>query len=395
MNEEPQRHDGVSRLVRRILFVQFADPAAYPPLEHSSALLAERGWDVVFLGVEGFSNQTLSLPSHPRIRVKKLRFLRGGWKQKLQYVIFGFWTLYWACVWRPNWIYASDPTSAPVLWLVRQLTRVRVIYHEHDAPNIVATASTWFMSRIFSYRNKLARQIDLCVLPERSRLVDFLSVTHRIGPSVCVWNCPRLSEVRNRAVGPKRELMIHFHGSINRSRVPLQLIVAAARFNGAVRVQIAGYEVLGSSGYVKELTDLAAENGAVDLINFLGTIPLRAELLKAVARADIGLSLMPMKSDDSNLRHMVGASNKAFDCMACGLPLLVSDLPEWLSTFVEPGFAHACDPEDADSIENALRWYLEHPKERVEMGRKCMDKIRLAWNYETMFSPVLKRLESA
>ena len=60
---------------------------------------------------------------------------------------------------------------------------------------------------------------------------------------------------------------------------------------------------------------------------------------------------MPKKSEDINMQNMVGASNKPFDYMACGLPLLVTDLPEWTSTFVEPGYARACNPDDTDVIE--------------------------------------------
>jgi spore maturation protein CgeB len=102
---------------------------------------------------------------------------------------------------------------------------------------------------------------------------------------------------------------------------------------------------------------------------------------------------MPKSSEDINLRHMVGASNKPFDCMACGLPLLVSDLPDWISMFVVPGYARACDPNDVDSIEDQLRWYLEHPDERREMGRRCAEKITQAWNYDQLFADVLTRLE--
>jgi glycosyltransferase involved in cell wall biosynthesis len=94
------------------------------------------------------------------------------------------------------------------------------------------------------------------------------------------------------------------------------------------------------------------------------------------------------------MRQMVGASNKPFDYMACGLPLLVTNLPEWVSTFVTPGYARPCDPEDPDSIEAALRWYLDHPDERREMGRRCRDKIRQSWNYETMFRDVLAELDN-
>jgi spore maturation protein CgeB len=103
---------------------------------------------------------------------------------------------------------------------------------------------------------------------------------------------------------------------------------------------------------------------------------------------------MPKQSEDINMQYMVGASNKPFDYMACGLPLLVSKLPDWVSTFVEPGYARACDPDDPDSIEAELRWYLEHSDERREIAERCIDKIRESWNYETMFAPVVTEMEN-
>src|SRR5262249_32178251 len=149
-----------------------------------------------------------------------------------------------------------------------------------------------------------------------------------------------------------------------------------------------------SIGYLGELTKLAAKNGAAEMIEHLGTIPMRRDLLRNASKAHVGLSLMPKQSEDINMQHMVGASNKPFDYMACALPLLVTDLPDWIVTFVNAGYARSCNPHDPDSIEAALRWYLEHPAERREMGRRCQDKIRQAWNYETMFAGVLRTIEN-
>jgi glycosyltransferase involved in cell wall biosynthesis len=188
-------------------------------------------------------------------------------------------------------------------------------------------------------------------------------------------------------------LIIYYHGSITNVRLPPQLIIAASRLKGAVQLQVAGYETPGSVGYVRELSTLATENGAPELIKLLGTIPLRNDLLRSASKAHLGLSLMPKRSKDINMQHMVGASNKAFDYMACGLPLLVTDLPEWVTTFVEPGYARSCDPDDPDSIEAELRWYLDHPTERRLMGRKCQDKIRDGWNYEAVFADVLAHIK--
>jgi glycosyltransferase involved in cell wall biosynthesis len=267
-----------------------------------------------------------------------------------------------------------------------------MIYHEHDAPN-AHFARSRFMRMVLACREMLGREAELCIIPQRERLLDFIKETGRRRPTICVWNCPRLGEVEENTSEQGNCLVIYYHGSINSTRVPAELIVAASRFNGAVRLRIAGYETPGGVGYVQELMKLAAEKGVPGLVEFLGTIPLRKDLLRSASKAHIGLSLMPNASEDVNLRHMVGASNKPFDCMACGLPLLVTDLPEWKATFVAPGYARACDPTDVDSIEAQLRWYLDHPDERRNMGRRCADKIKEVWNYETMFSTVVATLE--
>jgi glycosyltransferase involved in cell wall biosynthesis len=384
------------KVVRRILYIQFADSAAYPPIEHSSQILAERGWDVVLLGSDAFGTQNLRLPARPRILVKNLSLAKAGGRQSLHYIYFFFWCLYWTCTWRPAWIYASDPLALPAIWLLRRLTRARVVYHEHDSPNPV-WARSHFMRAVLTSRNALAKEVELCILPQQERLTDFTNTTGRRRPTICVWNCPRLCEVQrnDHEEKPKQDsgLVIYYHGSINGERLPKELVVAASRFRGAVRLRITGYEVPGSTGYVNTLVKLAAENGAPGIVEFLGTIPFREDLLRSAAKAHVGLSFMPKRSDDINLQNMVGASNKPFDYMACGLALLVTDLPEWKSTFVITGYARACDPSNADSIEAELNWYLNNSDRRREMGRRCADQIRRSWNYEIMFGEVLAILE--
>jgi glycosyltransferase involved in cell wall biosynthesis len=387
-------------MARRILYVQFTDPAAYPPVEHSSSLLAERGWQVLILGTGTLGELNLQLPLSPHIRVKKLGFVQGGWAQKLQYLVFFCWTLYWTVRWQPQWIYASDPLVCPVVWWVRRFIYVRVVYHEHDSPHI-DQANTWFMRQVFAYRERLARDAELCILPQRERLLQFLKVTGRKKHTYCVWNCPQLHEVadvnsyqNDHHADNGHDLIIHYHGNIGSTLLPRELVLAASRLKGAVRIRVVGYETAGNTGYTAELSRLAAKYGATEIIEPLGARPRRS-LLRLATQAHVGISLMPKRSENINMRHMVGASNKPFDYMACGLPLLVSNLPDWVSTFVEPGFAVACDPEDPDSIEAALRWYLEHPEERREMGKKCKAKIRDAWNYENEFASVLKAIERA
>ena len=98
---------------------------------------------------------------------------------------------------------------------------------------------------------------------------------------------------------------------------------------------------------------------------------------------------MPMKTDEINMNTMAGASNKAFDYLACGLPLLVSDLPEWRSLYVEPGYGVACDPDNAGSIERALRTFVEDQTAMRAMGERGRQRVEQEWNYETQFARAL------
>ncbi len=76
-----------------------------------------------------------------------------------------------------------------------------------------------------------------------------------------------------------------------------------------------------------------------------------------------------------------------------GLALLVSHQPEWVETFVRPGYGLSCDPEDPESIRRALEWFLEHREETRRMGERGRQRILSEWNYENQFSPVVEAME--
>src|SRR5206468_10812527 len=127
----------------------------------------------------------------------------------------------------------------------------------------------------------------------------------------------------------------------------------------------------------------AKQLGVQDRFKFFGTFRRRESLLDQCRDATVGLALMPLKTGDLNEQAMAGASNKPFDYMACGVALLVSDLPDWRKIFVEPGYGLGCDPEDPSSIATQLRWFMEHRAETQLMGCKGRQQIVAEWNYES------------
>ena len=67
----------------------------------------------------------------------------------------------------------------------------------------------------------------------------------------------------------------------------------------------------------------------------------------------------------------------------------MSDLPEWRRTFVEPGYALVCNPSQVESIAAAFDWAAGGRAAVREVATRGWERLRLDWNYEFQFAPVL------
>lgn len=380
----------MTALRRRALLVQVCDAAAYPPLMNASALMAGEGWDVTVLSSPVAGSALAMLPNE-RITVETMPDRPSFVVSRPDFARYCLKAARLARRLAPDLVYASDPLGTVPGLLASAVSGARLVYHEHDSPNRNADLNPVLR---FGRRRALAKA-SVLVFPNAERAeavaVDCGLDGRRIR---IVWNVPRRDEVPTPEARPSGPLVVYYHGTINPERLPRTVPAAVAQFEGRVILRIAGYEA-GSSGYVAELEAAfgRCQNGG--MIDHIGQVPLRRDLLREAQRADVGLSLMPANSNDINMRCMTGASNKAFDCMAAGLPLIVSDLPDWRRMFVEPGYALAVDPRSQDSIAAAIAKLVERPDLRRDMGERNRNKIEADWNYETAFAPLLAELGPA
>jgi len=374
----------------RILYIQYTNPASYPPLEHSSRILADAGWQVEFLGTHALGAAALRFPPHPNIHVRYLNFCSAGWRQKLHYIYYCLWVLGRIAIFRPRWVYASDPLACPGALALCFLPRLRVLYHEHDSPSEPPTGG---VQRLLGWtRKQLARRAECCVLPNETRLERFKVETGTRRMALCVWNCPSSREIAPVREAANGSFWLLYHGSIVPDRLPLAVVNALADLPDCVKLRLIGYETAGSPGYVGQIQERARELGVDRRLEIIGTLPCRLEVLEWCRRCDAGLALMPQRTDDVNQHTMTGASNKAFDYLASGLPLVVSDLPDWRAAYVEPGYALACDPQDPASIVRAVRRFLDDSALARSMGENGRQRVSSSWNYENQFAKVYAQL---
>jgi glycosyltransferase involved in cell wall biosynthesis len=384
---------------RHALFVQYTNPAGYPPLEHAMGILLATGWTVHCLGINAAGGaSSLALPPHPNLVVETMQRPLPGLRQKLQFVAFCVRALWRLLTQRPSLVYASDPMASPTALAATLLSVPSVVYHEHDAPGRNVSGFAAFILRL---RNAICRRASWVVVPNSDRAGDLIATTGaQEGRVLTVFNCPSRSELthvsRDRPeIGAGKPFWLYFHGSIVPDRLPLAVVEAMAQLPDTVCLRIAGYETAGSVGYTERIKDRARQLGIAHRIEALGPIPDRGALLAHARASHLGLALMPMQSDDINMRHMVGASNKPFDYLACGCPLVVSELADWQHMYVAAGLASACDPTSPQSIATAVRYWLASGTRYREAQQAGLARIAADWNYEAQFAPLLQRIEAS
>lgn len=384
-------------MTRRILYLQYASPGLYPPVQHSARILADRGWQVAFLGVEAPTAPTVAMPSHPRIDVRLLGAVPPG-HRLAHYLRFSTSAAASALRWRPDWIYVSDAPASPAGLLAGAACGARLVYHEHDAPSAgPGRRQPWTRGVALRARRRIAHRAAVRVLPNARRVTEFLSTCGLDGAlaerTLCVWNCPS----RDEAVPVTRSdhgdgCVLHYQGSLNAFRLPWTLLEGLALVREPVRLQIVGYETAGHAGFAAEWSRRARALHVDERVAVLPAAP-RQRVLAMARRADAGLAVISAAARDRNLEALSGASNKAFEYLACGLPLIVADTPEWRRFYVDPGYGLAVDPDDPRDVAAALRWLAAHRDQARAMGERGRERIAGEWNYETQFEPVLRLLE--
>jgi glycosyltransferase involved in cell wall biosynthesis len=351
-------------------------------------ILRDNGFSVRIVGAHGLGTDAFDAHRLPGIDVRLVSRAGTGIVQKVRYLWFLFRATGHVIVTRARWVYASDPFSTPVALVAAWMGR-DVVYHEHDTPS--SAPASRFLRALLVIRRMALRRAAVLVTPNVERSAA-LSRDAGGRNALTVWNCPSRLEARSRTDEPDPgDLRLIYHGSVVPSRLPLAVVDAMARTHGRVTLRLTGYETIGSRGYLAQLRRRADELRIGDRLQITPPLP-RELMLDGTANGDLGLALMPTRGADENERAMAGASNKAFEYLACGLPILVTDLPDWREMFVQSGVAFACDPTSVSSLATAFDRAFDNRSELAAMGRRGRAIVEREWNYETCFEPVLRRM---
>ncbi len=287
---------------KRIVYFMYTNPAAYPPLERSTRLLADDGWNVLVLGLMRPDTQALRFPPHPRITLRYALDASSGWRLRLHYVWFAAWVLCWTLRWRARWVYASDLLSCPIALVLGLVPGLRILYHEHDEPALRRGPIAWAQRTI---RRLLGRRADLRVLPNAERARFFEHTISSGKPVMQVWNCPSITEVARprtpatAAADVGAVVRVVYSGSVTPERLPIAFLEAMASMRGRLRLRVVGYTTIGFPHYLEQLRRTARELDIDEDVELVGVLP-RHRLQEVWDEADVGLALNPMEFPNNN-----------------------------------------------------------------------------------------------
>lgn len=188
-----------------------------------------------------------------------------------------------------------------------------------------------------------------------------------------VQNYPILADsLRNL---PERSISdqptILFTGGIARIRSSVEMVEAMTHLHDLnARLLIAG-----PTHSPELLPDIEASAGRA-ATKFLGQVS-RDEINQLLISSTIGLLLV-----HANNAYKEFSSNKLYEYMLAGMPLVVADIPAWRWTADELGYAVLVDPMNPVDIARGIRELLENPEDALRRGRIGREAALARFNWD-------------
>ncbi|MFS0674941.1 glycosyltransferase [Ornithinibacillus sp. 179-J 7C1 HS] len=262
-----------------------------------------------------------------------------------------------------------------------RLRKKKLIYDSHE----VQTSRTGYDSGFYGKSEKfLITKIDSMIVENHTR-AKFNEDLYGFYPNV-VHNYPFKQDEKKIKIAPlhdilgitKDEKILLYQGGIQAGRGLEKLIQAAPLFNEGTLVFI-------GDGRIKpDLLKMVDEMNLHGKVKFLPKVPVE-ELPSYTKNAYLGFQVL----NNTNFNHYSASSNKLFEYMMSGVPVVACSFPE-IKRVVEGEEVGVCvDSHDYNSIAKGVNYLLEH-KSYYEQLLLNTTKARKIYNWENEQLSLLK-----
>lgn len=264
----------------------------------------------------------------------------------------------------------------PELMFVGVLLKIlgkKVIFDSHENVSSQIENKSWlggkFLRQIVKGSYRLIERFCILffdnVVSVTPEIVDFLAPKK----GVLVRNYPIISLIEaqgERKIDSNKTTFI-YAGGLTKIRGIKEMCEAIQLVEGNVELKLLGRW---ESEQFKEECLIGKSK-----ISYLGVLPLE-EVYPLMKTADVGLAtLHPEKN------HLNSLPIKAFEYMACSLPILMSDFPYWVTTFNSS--SKFVNPLSIEDIKEKMEWFANNKLAAEELGIKGNVEVKARFSWET------------
>jgi glycosyltransferase involved in cell wall biosynthesis len=286
----------------------------------------------------------------------------------------------WRSIRLPGDVYwAHNFVLGWALWLGAALRGARFVYDAHE----IAWEAREFHFRVGTHVERwLLRRADLRLCPSDAR-ARLIAERYGVPAPVTIGNYPDVAprdgsdRLRAELNLPAEVPILYYSGAFALStRLQDRVVKALPSLE-----KPAVFVLVGTAHPAEQerLEALAQALGVGDRLRILPPQP-HAEMLRYTASADVGICLLK----DAGLAYRYHALNKFYEYVACGLPVLASDLPTFRDEVLGDGtgpIGALCDPDDPDSVVRALNGLLRDRAALAAMGARARQSAETRWNW--------------
>lgn len=367
--------------LRVCIFTSVHRPYDVRIFHREAQTLAEAGYEVTLLVHAPFTTAErdgvrligMTPPANRRQRLSSLwRFFRAALRQKAQVYHF------------------HDLELLPAGWLLKRWTRAAVIYDCHENYPEAVRERAWLpgglkplLSRLVAWcEPALARHLDavVCVVPDQEE-----RLRRRGCRTVMVRNFPRL-EIFSVPQRGARSAELLYLGGLSYARGARVLVEIMTLLHPAYpQLRLTCLGPFNEPHVGEEVQALIRARDLEGVITHIPLVP-HEEVAAYLYRARIGL--VPWQPHPQLIKLCY--PNKVFEYMACGLPIVASDLPGLRELILPAGCGLLVAPAEVEAHVAAIRHLLDHPDEAEAMGIAGAAYARAHYSWESERQPLLQ-----
>jgi glycosyltransferase involved in cell wall biosynthesis len=284
----------------------------------------------------------------------------------LRIAFFAPWLAWNARSYPADLLHFHDPELIPWFLLLRLAGR-RIVMDVHEDLPAEVLEKSW-LPRLL--RPIVAAVSGACVefgarvfhgtVTASAELAERFGARDHPGKTVSARNFPVLPPSAAQADGTKgrrhfRKLL--FLGGVTHARVA-DVIVRSLAFLKDHDVEL----LVGGNHHDPKLLRTLQARPEWERVRFLGAVS-RSRVDELMQESVLSINVFADYPNHHDIR-----SNRLFEAMGAGLPVIVSAFPRWIEFVETHGCGIAVDPNDPAAVAGAIREILEHPDHGAQMG---------------------------